>query len=106
MFRLAQVFGGWVATLFVAGFVAAFFTAIGVFSPNKVASNDNVTITNLLNVDNLRMIRQMNGTATAGAGNAALGAQLTVRFDASALLLSLQALSLLEALKRFCMCTT
>lgn len=67
------------ATLIVAGFVAAFFTAFGVFSPNKVASNDNVTITNLLNTDNLYMIRQMNGTATAGAGNAALGAQLTVR---------------------------
>ena len=31
-----QVFGGWVATLIVAGFVAAFITAIGVFSPNKV----------------------------------------------------------------------
>ncbi|CAL8471759.1 g11301 [Coccomyxa elongata] len=73
----AKVFGGWVATLIVAGFVAAFFTAFGVFSPNKVASNDNVTITNLLNTDNLYMIRQMNGTATAGAGNAALGAQLT-----------------------------
>lgn len=73
------MFAGWVATLIVAGFVAAFITAIGVFSPNKVASNDNVTITNLLNTDNLRMIRQMNGSATAGAGNAALGAQLTVR---------------------------
>lgn len=76
---LLQVFGGWVATLIVAGFVAAFITAIGVFSPNKVASNDNVTITNLLNTDNLHMIQQMNGTATAGAGNAALGAQLLVR---------------------------
>ena len=119
------------ATLIVAGFVAAFITAIGVFSPNKVrqrdtagmahhttccfvcllpclmlllvhqpyphqlwrldsltrffvcvvqvASNDNVTITNLLNMDNLRMIRQMNGSATAGAGNAMLGTQLMVR---------------------------
>ena len=45
----------------------------------QVASNDNVTITNLLNADNLHMIRQMNGSAMAGAGNAMLGAQLMVR---------------------------
>ena len=71
-----QVFSGWVATLIIAGFVAAFITAIGVFSPNKVSSMDAVTVTNTLNGDTLHMINQMRGGA---ANNAALGAQLMVR---------------------------
>ena len=70
-----QVFSGWVATLIIAGFVAAFITAIGVFSPNKVSSMDAVTVTSTLNGDTLHMINQMRSGA---ANNAALGAQLMV----------------------------
>jgi hypothetical protein len=72
-----QIFAGWVATLIVAGFVAAFVTAIGVFSPNKIASNDNVTVTNILDTETLHMIRQLNNTANATA-NSVLSAQLMV----------------------------
>ncbi|CAK0780225.1 hypothetical protein CVIRNUC_004976 [Coccomyxa viridis] len=69
----AKVFSGWVATLIIAGFVAAFITAIGVFSPNKVSSMDAVTVVSTLNGDTLHMINQMRSGA---ANNAALGAQL------------------------------
>ena len=73
--RDLQVFSGWVATLIIAGFVAAFITAIGVFSPNKVSSMDAVTVVSTLNGDTLHMINQMRSGA---ANNAALGAQLMV----------------------------
>ena len=74
-FHNLQVFTGWVATLIIAGFVAAFITAIGVFSPNKVASMDAVTVVSTLNGDTLHMINQMRPGA---ANNAALGTQLMV----------------------------
>ena len=68
---------GWIATLIVAAFVAAAVTAVGVFSPNRIASNDSVAVTDILNADTLRMIRRLNSTATS-SNDTALGAQLTV----------------------------
>ena len=42
--RFAKIFSGWVLTLFVAGFVAAAFSAFGVYSPNRFASEYFATV--------------------------------------------------------------
>ena len=59
----AQIVAGWISTLFVAGLVAAFFTAYGVFTPNKIASQAAVPIVATLNANTATMIQGLNATA-------------------------------------------
>ena len=68
---------GWVATLIIAGLVAAFFTAWGVFSPNKIASQAAVPIVATLNANTGAMLKSLNQTAIAGNATA-LGASVKV----------------------------
>ena len=58
---LLQIFGGWVATLVVAGISAGLMSAILVYSPNKNMSDDRVYANNQLNAESLRMVNLAGG---------------------------------------------
>jgi hypothetical protein len=68
-----------VATLIIAGFVAAFFTAFGVFSPNKIASQAAVPVVATLNANTKTMLAALNQTAINNGTNAGLGVSVSVR---------------------------
>ena len=74
-----QIAIGWVATLIIAGFVAAFFTAFGVFSPNKIASQAAVPIVATLNANTKTMIAALNQTALNNGTGAGLSVSVSVR---------------------------
>lgn len=73
----AQIVAGWVCTLFVAGLVAALFTAYGVFTPNKIASQAAVPIVATLNANTATMIQGLNATALS-TNNVGLGSSVMV----------------------------
>ena len=56
-----QIFLGWVATLIVAGVSAGIMTAVLVYSPNKLMSDDRVYANAALNRETLAMINQAGG---------------------------------------------
>ena len=56
-----QIFGGWVATLIVAAVSAGIMTALLVYSPNKLMSDDRVYANRELNAQTLAMINQAGG---------------------------------------------
>lgn len=56
-----QIFGGWVATLVVAGISAGIMTALLVYSPNKLMADDRVYANQRLNAETLTMINQAGG---------------------------------------------
>jgi sodium-dependent phosphate transporter len=62
-----RIFTGWVFTLVVAGFVAAAFTAWGVYSPSKRCADDSVTVIKALDTQTLKMIKELNTTTGVGA---------------------------------------
>ena len=73
----AQIVAGWLCTLFVAGLVAALFTAYGVFTPNKIASQAAVPIVATLNANTATMIQGLNATALS-TNNVGLGSSVMV----------------------------
>ena len=58
---LMQIFGAWIATLVVAGASAGILTALLVYSPNKLMSDDRVYANNNLNRESLAMINAAGG---------------------------------------------
>ena len=62
-----QIFGGWVATLVVAGVSAGIMTAVLVYSPNKLMSDDRVYANKALNAESLAMVN-LAGGATGPLG--------------------------------------
>jgi hypothetical protein len=74
----AQIVVGWVLTLIIAGFVAAAFTAFGVFSPNKIASQAAVPIVATLNANTKTMIGALNKAAANNSTAAGLGVSVKV----------------------------
>lgn len=70
---LIKIFGGWIATLIVAGVSAGLMTAILVYTPNKNMADDRVYANKQLNAETLTMINQAGGaTGPLGALNATL----------------------------------
>jgi hypothetical protein len=65
---MPQILMGWICTLFVAGLVAAGFTAWGVFTPNKIASQAAVPIVSTLNANTATMIQGLSRTSAAANG--------------------------------------
>ena len=62
-----QIFGGWIATLVVAGISAGLMTALLVYSPNKLMSDDRVYANKALNAETLLMVN-LAGGATGPLG--------------------------------------
>ena len=62
-----QIFLGWVATLVVAGVSAGIMTAVLVYSPNKLMSDDRVYANKALNAESLAMVN-LAGGATGPLG--------------------------------------
>lgn len=56
-----QIFLGWVATLVVAGVSAGIMTAVLVYSPNKLMSDDRVYANKALNAESLAMVNLGGG---------------------------------------------
>ena len=56
-----QIFLGWVATLIVAGVTAGLVTAVLVYSPNKLMSDDRVYANAALNRESQEMINLAGG---------------------------------------------
>jgi hypothetical protein len=52
---LVKFFGGWIATLVVAGLTAALFTALGIFSPNKYTADWRMQFNEAFNSTNYGM---------------------------------------------------
>lgn len=69
---LLKFFGGWVATLVVAGLTSALFTAQGIYSPSKGASQFRSNLNTNLNTTNVGM---MNTLLAAGNVTAPTPAQ-------------------------------
>jgi sodium-dependent phosphate transporter len=67
---LLKFFGGWVATLLVAGLTSAAFTAQGIYSPSRSMTDSRASFNSGLNVTNTGMV---NTLAVAGAPNATAG---------------------------------
>lgn len=66
---IVQIFGGWIATLIVAGVSAGLMTAILVYTPNKNMADDRVYANKQLNAETLTMINQAGGaTGPLGVG--------------------------------------
>ncbi|GAQ79899.1 hypothetical protein KFL_000400430 [Klebsormidium nitens] len=60
---ITKVFGGWILTIFIAALISAAITSFAVYSPSKVASDDNNYVATYIDNQALRMIRQMNTSA-------------------------------------------
>ena len=58
---MLQIFLGWVATLIVAGVSAGIMTAVLVYSPNKLMSDDRVYANKALNAESLAMVNLAGG---------------------------------------------
>lgn len=66
---LVQTWIGWVLTLVVAAFVSAGLTALLLYSPQKTAADDLVSISRALGADSIAMLKQINATGSANAAN-------------------------------------
>jgi sodium-dependent phosphate transporter len=61
---------GWVLTLVIAAIGCAGFTSLLMYSPQKTAADDIVSITKALGTDSLAMLRQINATQPGGLASA------------------------------------
>ena len=61
-----QIFLGWVATLIVAGVSAGVLTALFVYSPNKLMSDDRAYANRALNQTTVAMINSGRARGVAG----------------------------------------
>ncbi len=71
-----QIFLGWVATLIVAGVTAGLLTAVLVYSPSKLMSDDRVFANKALDRETLSIINQARAIGLTGAAETQFTVQL------------------------------